>query len=329
MVHHRRGWFSLCGASAVFLAAAGNLAAQTSANYPIKPVRVVVGVGAGSGADVTARSVAHRLTEPLGQTVVVENRPGASGAIGAELVARAPADGYTLLLATAADTVQPALRANLPYDVTRDFAPVSMLSVGPLLLVVNASLPVKNVKELIALARTHPGKVSFGSTGVGTMTHLAAELFKHRAQINIVHVPFKSGAESAVATASGQIEMTFPSIPAALPLMEARKLRALAISGDKRVAIMPAVATFDELGLKGYDRSSWYGMLAPAGTPRDVIARLNTAVTRVLAMPQMKETMNRDGTEPRPTTPEQFAAFIARELAQNAELIRAMGLKAE
>jgi tripartite-type tricarboxylate transporter receptor subunit TctC len=326
MLNFRRVTDMMFATGVIFSMTAGDAAAQA---YPNKPVRVVVGVAAGSGADVTARSVAQRLPEFLGQPVVVENRPGASGAIGAEFVARSPADGYILLLATAADTVQPALRPNLSYDVVRDFAPVSLLSTGPLLLVVNASLPVRNVKELIQLARAHPGKVSFGSTGVGTMTHLAAELFKHKAQINIVHVPFKGGAESAVATASGHIEITFPSIPAALPLMEARKLRALAISGESRVSIMPAVPTFDELGFKGYDRSSWYGVLAPAGTPRDVVTRLHAAITRVLALPQMKEAMNRDGTEPRPTTPEQFAAFIARELAQNAELIRATGMKAQ
>lgn len=326
MMPHLPATGLMFSAAILLVACTGELAAQA---YPAKPIRVVVGVAAASGADVTARSVAQRLPELLGQPVVVENRPGASGAIGAELVAKSPADGYVLLLTTAADTVQPALRPNLPYDVVRDFAPVSMLSIGPLLLVVNASLPVKNVKELIQLARAHPAKLSFGSTGVGTMTHLAGALFMHKANINILHVPYKGGADSAIAASSGQIEMTFPSIPAALPLMESRKLRALAISGEKRVSIMPAVATFNELGLSGYDRSSWYGMLAPAGTPREVITRLNTAISRVLALPQMKETMNRDGTEPQPTTPEQFAAFIARELSQNAELIRATGMKAE
>lgn len=317
---------SLVSAAAILALSASEIPAQA---YPAKPLRVIVGVSSGSGADVTARSVAQRLPELLGQSVLVENRPGASGAIAGEFVARSPADGYLLLLATAADTVQPALRPNLPYDLVRDFAPVSMLSIGPLLLVVNASLPVNNVAELIALARAHPGKLSFGSTGVGTMTHLAGELFRFKAKINLQHVPYKGGAESAVATASGHIEMTFPSIPAALPLMGAKKLRALAISGEKRVSIMPSVATFNELGLTGYDRSSWYGILAPAGTPQDAVARLNAAITRVLATPQMKEAMNRDGTEPWPTTPDQFAAFIARELSQNAELIRATGIKAE
>ena len=317
--------FIASGSAAVLM----NASTVCSQAYPVRPIRLVVGVSTGSAADATARTISQKLTDVLGRAMVVENRAGAAGAIAADLVAKSPADGYVLLLVTAADTVQPALRSNLPYDLVRDFAPVSLVSIGPLLLVVNAAVPAQSVKELIALAQARPGKLSYGSTGVGTMTHLAGELFKFKAKVDITHVPYKGGAESAMATASGQIEMTFPSIPAAIPLIDAGKLRALAISGAKRVPFMPAVPTFDELGFSGYDRSSWYGVLAPAGVPRETIARLNGAIAKVLGMPEVREALSRDGTEPQPNTPEQFAAFINRELAQNAELIRLTGAKAE
>ena len=295
--------------------------------YPLKLIRLVVGPSTGSQADAAARTVSAKLSALLGQSVVVENRVGAGGAIAAEYVAKAPANGYTLLLVSAADSVLPALRSDLPYDVTRDFAPVSLLVIGPQLLTVSATLPVKSMKELIALAKSKPGQLTFGSTGVGTLSHLAGELFNFKAGIEIRHVPFKGGADSATAAASGEISMTIPSIPVALPLIDAGKLTALAISGSKRQSALPSVPTWEEQGLAGYDRIGWYGILAPAGTPKNVIAKLSAAITKVLATPEMKEALNREGVDPQAMTPEQFSAFIKSELAANGEIVKKVGIK--
>ena len=324
---YRRSFLRIVGT--VVCAALGIANSLAQQNYPTKPIRMILGFAAGSQADVTARNITPRLSQILGQQILFENRVGASGAIGAEFVARSPADGYTLLLATTADSILPALRADLPYDLVRDFAPVSLLAIGPQVLVVKAALPVQSVKELIALAQAQPGKLTYGSTGVGTLTHLAGELLKSKAKINILHVPYKGGADSAVATAAGEVDMTFPAIPSALPLMNAGKLRALAISGPKRMAIMPAVPTWEELGMSGWDRMAWYGVLAPAATPKDIIARLNGAIVKVLAAPELKEGLNKDGREPQATTPEQFAAYISRELSENRELMKATGAKGD
>jgi tripartite-type tricarboxylate transporter receptor subunit TctC len=322
-------WCRFWTFTGVVACAALGISNSVAQSYPVKPIRLVVGPSVGSQADFAARSVSQRLPQLLGQQVVVENRVGAAGAIAAEYVAKSPADGYVLLLVTAADSVLPALRTNLPYNLVRDFAPVSLLVLGPQLLTVNASLPVKSIKELIALAQSRPGELTFGSTGVGTLSHLAGELFKFKAKINLSHVPYKGGAESAIAAASGQIAMTFPSIPAAVPLMAAGKLRALAISGPKRMSVLPSTPTWEELGLGGYDRVGWYGVLAPASVPKDIIARLNGAIGKVLATPEMKEALNKEGTEPQATTPEEFASFIGRELTVNGELVKLTGAKIE
>ncbi len=299
-------------------------------NYPAKPIRIVVGYGAGGGADVTARMVGQKLSEHLGQPVVVENRLGASGSIATARVAASPADGYTLLMAVSGDTVLPALHAKLPYDLERDFAPVSLVTIGPYLLVVHPSVPARNAGDLIALARSQPGKLNYGSAGVGGGVHLAGELFKLMAKVNIVHVPYKGGsAESIIAVAVGQIDISFPNITAALPLLEARKVRSLAVTSARRASLMPSIPTLDESGLPGYDRSTWYGLLAPAGVPKDIIAQLHAVIGKVVGTPGMKEAFNKQGAEPQTNTPEQFAALIRSELAQNASLVKLAGLKVE
>ncbi len=299
-------------------------------NYPVKPIRIIVGYGAGGGADVTARMVGQKLFELLGQPVVVENRTGAAGSIATARVAASPADGYTLLMAVSGDTVLPALRAKLPYDLERDFAPVSLVTIGPYLLVVHPSVPARNASELIALARSRPGKLNYGSAGVGGGVHLAGELFNLMAKVNIVHVPYKGGsAESVIAVAVGQIDISFPNIPAALPLLEARKVRSLAVTSARRASLMPSIPTLDESGLPGYDRSVWYGLLAPAGVPKDIIAQLHAVIGRIVNTPEMKEAFNKQGAEPQTNTPEQFAALIRNELAQNAGLVKLAGLKVE
>jgi tripartite-type tricarboxylate transporter receptor subunit TctC len=303
---------------------------SSAQNYPVKPIRMVVGYGAGGGADVTARMVAQKLSEHLGQPVVVENRLGATGSIAAERVATSPADGYTLLMLVSGDTVLPALRAKLPYDLERDFAPVSLVSIGTYLLVVHPSVPARAVQELIALARAQPGKLNYGSSGVGGATHLPGELFNLMAKVNIVHVPYKGGsAESVIAAASGQVDMTFASITSALPLLGVGKLRPLAVTSTKRASLMPSIPTLDESGLPGYDYSGWYGVIAPAGVPSDIIAWLNAVIVKAVNTPEMKESFNKQGREPQTNEPEQFAALIRSELAQNAKLAKLAGLKAE
>jgi tripartite-type tricarboxylate transporter receptor subunit TctC len=313
------------------LAAAQTAPSSPSSLYPVKPVRILVGFSAGGIADVTARLVAQKLSEPLGQQVIIENRPGASGAIATERVATSPADGYTLLAPTAADAVIPALRAKLPYDLQRDLAPVSLLAVAPFVLVVHPSVPARNVKELIALARAQPGKLSYGSVGTGTTPHWSAEALKMMAKVNILHVPYKGGLDNVIATANGSVDMVFASMPSLTPLIGSgtQKLRPLAVTSAKRASFMPALPSLHESGVTGYDRSSWVGMLAPSGVPKDIVARINAALVKVVNTTEMKEAFSRQGLEAQTNTPEQFAAFIANQLEQNAKLIRAIGLKAE
>lgn len=298
-------------------------------SYPTRPIRMLVGFTVGGVADITARLVAQKLFEPLGQYVVVENRGGASGAIATEKVATSTADGYTLLMMTAADTVIPALRARLPYKLERDLAPVSLVAIAPFVLVIPQSVPARNLKELIALARSRPGKLSYGSVGAGSTPHLAGELLKSMAGVNITHVPYKGGGESVIATASGQVDIGFHSATAALPLLEAGKLRAIAVTSARRASFLPSIPTVDESGLPGFDRSSWEGVLAPAGAPGNVIARLNAAIGKVVHTAEMKDSFRKEGLEPQTNTPEQFAAFIRSELDRNARLIKSIGVKPE
>ncbi len=306
----------------------GSAQAQT---WPLKPVRVVVGFSPGGVGDVTARLVAPRLGELLGQQVIVENRPGASGAIATERVATAPADGYTLLAPTAADAVIPVLRAKLPYNHERDLAPVSLLAVAPFVLVVHLSVPARNVKELIALARAQPGQLSYGSVGVGTTPHLSAEALKVMTGIDILHVPYKGGLENVIANVSGLVDMVFASMPSLMPVIGSGtpRLRALAVTSAKRASFRPDLPTLDESGVKGYDRSSWVGMLAPAQTPRDVVVRLNGALVKVVNSSEIKAAFSKQGLEAQTHSPEQYGAFIAAQLEQNTKLIRAIGLKPE
>lgn len=293
--------------------------------FPTKPLRLVVGYPPGGGTDTTARVVGQKLAESLEQNVVVENRPGATGIIANQYVAKAPADGYTLLMLTANDTALPALHAKLPFDLVRDFAPVSLLTIGPMVLVSNTSLPARNVNELIALAQSR--KLSFGSSGIGGTPHLAGELFSTMAKVKLLHVPYKGGSELVVAVTSGQIDMCFTSVTSALNLTGAGKLRALAVSSAKRVSAMSSVPTLDESGLAGYDYSSWYGIAAPAGVPRNIVALLNTHIVKVVSSPEIKDALNKQGFEPQTNTPAQFAALIEREIAQNTELAKQAGVQ--
>lgn len=313
-----------------YVAVANLIGAEVCAqNYPSKPVRILVGFASGGSTEVTARLVGQKLSEQLGQSMVVESRPGAEGAIATEAVVKSAADGYTLLMLAGSTVVQSALRTKVAYDVVRDLAPVSLVVNGPLVLVVRSSLPVDSVEKLIAYARSQPRKLSYGSDGVAGISHLGGELFKMLAKVDFVHVPYKGGAGSAIATAGGEIDMTLTSITAAQPFLETSKLRVLAVSTLKRVSSLPAVPTLDESGLKGYDYSSWQGIVGPAGLPRNIIARLNAAIIKGVNTPEMKETLSKQGREVDTDTPEEFAKFISDQLANNVRLANFIGLKAE
>ncbi|MBI4190007.1 MAG: tripartite tricarboxylate transporter substrate binding protein [Betaproteobacteria bacterium] len=297
--------------------------------YPDKPIRMLVGLSPGGSTDVSARLVAQKLTEYLGQAVIVENRTGAGGSIAIERAVSSPPDGYTLLMAPASTAILPSLRSKLPYDIERDLAPISLVVTGPYVLVIHPSVPARNIAELIGLARSQPGKLSYGSDGVGSALYLAGELFKLMAKLDIVHVPYKGGAESAIANAAGQVDISFPSLTSSRPLIGTGKLKPLAVTTIKRTALAPSLPTLDESGLPGYNRSGWVGLLAPAAVPKNIITRLNMAVVKVVNTPEMKEALNKQGQDPQTNSPEQFAAFIRGEIEQNANLIKLTGVKAD
>jgi len=303
----------------------------TTGTWPAKPVRVVVGFSPGGIADVTVRLIAPKLSEALGQQVIIENRPGASGAIATERVATSPADGYTLLAPTAADAVIPVLRAKLPYSLERDLAPVSLVAVAPFVLVVHPSVPARNLKELIALSRAQPGKLSYGSVGIGTTPHLSAEALKMMARVDILHVPYKGGLDNVIANVSGLVDMVFASMPSLMPVIGSGnpRLRALAVTSAKRASFAPALPTLNESGVPGYDRSSWVGILVPMGVPRDIVAKVNGALVKIVNTAETKESFGKQGLEAQTTTPEQFTAFIGGQIEQNAKLIKAIGLRPE
>ncbi len=305
---------------------AGDAAAQV---YPVKPIRILFGYTAGGAGDVSARLLAQKLTENLGQNVFVENRPGAGGAIADDAAAKAPPDGYTLLYAAGSSAILPALRSKLPYDIERDLAPVSLVVITSFALTVHPSVPVRDVKALITLARAQPGKLTFGSPGVGSSAHFAAELFNMMADVKMLHVPYKGPPEATTAVVAGQIDVAFPSVTGALPLIAAGKLKALGVSSAKRASLLPAVPTLAEAGVTGYSRFGWNGILVPSAVAKDVIGRLNSAIVRVVNAPDTKEAFIRQGLETQTGTPEQFAAFIRNEIAQNAKLVKFAGIKIE
>src|SRR5687767_8950274 len=290
---------------------------------------MILGTAAGGGGDVAARMVAQKMAENLGQPIVVENRPGASGAIADEAVARSQPDGYTLLYAAGQIATLPALRAKLPYDLERDLAPISLTVLTVFALAVHPSVPVRDVQGLIALARARPGRLTFSSPGIGTSAHLAGEAFVMMAGVKMLHVPYKGAPEAIVGVVAGEVDVGVPSVTGALPMVNQGKLRVLAVSTARRSALMPSVPTLDESGLKGYQRAGWNGFLAPAGVPREIITRLNTLIVKIANAPEMRQAMVRQGLEVQTTTPEEFAAFIRRERAQNAKLVKFAGIKIE
>jgi len=297
--------------------------------YPAKPVRLVVPFVAGGPTDIEARQIGQKLGEALGQQVVIDNRGGANGNIGMEIAAKSPPDGYTLVIASVGTlTVNPHLY-KLPFDVLRDFAPITQTTQSPALLVVHPSLPVKTVKELLALARAQPGKLTFGSSGNGGLGHVCGEMFKQMAKIDIVHVPYKSAAPALTDIAGGHISLLFNNTIATVPFVKSGKLRALGVTSAKRTAALPEVPTLAEAGVPGYENYSWFGILVPVGTPREIVARLGDEVTKLLRAPDMREKMEAVGSEVVASTPEQFAAYLRSETDKYGRLVKAVGMRAD
>jgi tripartite-type tricarboxylate transporter receptor subunit TctC len=318
-------YFPAAAALSAAFAASGAVA-QT---YPQRPVRMVVPYTPGGGIDTVARTLAQKLTEQMGATFVVENRPGAAGVLGAELVARAAPDGYTLLASSTEFAINPGLRAKLPYDPMRDFAHISQLASVQFILAGHPSVPVKNVKELIALAKKQPGKLTFGSSGTGGGPHLAGELFQSMAKIRWTHVPFKGAAPAAVAVMSGEIDFAFGATIGLLGNVRAGKLRAIAVTGTKRFAELPQVPTVAESGVPGYSAIGWYGFYATGGTPPEIVRRLYNESVRGLGAPGVRERLAKSGNEYVMSPPEEFTAFLRAEIAKWTEVVKEAGVRVD
>jgi tripartite-type tricarboxylate transporter receptor subunit TctC len=304
--------------------------AAIAQNYPTKAIRMMVPFPAGGGSDTMGRIVGSKLAERLGQQIVVENRPGAAGSIGADIAARAPADGYTLLLGSTSELVQyPNVNPKIPYDPVRDFTPITLVGTIPMVLVVHPSLPVKSVKELVALAKTRPGEINFGSAGQGATTHLAVELFTLLTKVKLTHVPYKGSPQAVADLVAGNVQLGIPTMPAALPFIKSGRVKVLAVSTAKRASNLPDVPTLDEAGVKGYEATLWTGVLAPAGTPGQIINRLNAEIAKVLALSDVQETLARQGAEAQGSTPAQFSAFMKTEYAKWAKVVKAGGIRIE
>jgi tripartite-type tricarboxylate transporter receptor subunit TctC len=301
----------------------------TAQSYPAKTVRIVVPVAAGGATDIVARTIAQRLTSMWGQQVVVDNRPGGGSNIGFEVAAKAPPDGYTLLLAQPAFTVNVSLYKKLVYDPLRDFSPITLAAEGANVLVVHPSVPAQTLKELIALARSKPGRLSYASSGNGTTPHLSGELFKAMAGVSIVHIPYKGAAVSISDLMGGHVDMAFVSLSSVVPQLKAQRLRALAITSAKRSTLIPGLATFAEAGLRGYEVTGWYGFLVPAGTPREIVDRLHADITKSLSQADIVQALNASGLEPSPSTPDAFSAFLRAEIAKWAKVVKAAGARAD
>lgn len=317
-----RGWMS-----AILLAALALPLTGAAQNYPSGPMRVVVPYPPGGGTDILGRLLAQKLNEAWGQPVVVDNRPGANGTLGAAFVAKAAGDGQTMLIVPAGYAANPGLYKHLPYDQTRELAPVSRLASGPLVLVVHPSLPAKSVKELIALARARPGEINFGSAGSGSLPHLSAELFNSMSNIRMVHIPYKGAGAAVIDLLAGRVPVYFMNILQSLPLITAGKLRALGVTTPERSTIAPEIPTIAEGGLAGFDMTNWYGLLVPAPTPHAAVSKLNAEVTRILELPELKAQLAKGGMTVVASTPGQFGEFLNREMTKYSRIIESAGIK--
>lgn len=295
-------------------------------DYPNRPVHVIIGLTAGSGVDVMARIVGQKLAESMGQPFIIENRPGAGSNIGTRYAVSAEPDGYTIFVATVANAINATLYKNLTFDVLRDFSPVILAARAPNLLVVNPSVPAKSVQELIAVAKARPGKLTVGSSGIGTSPQMTAVLFRHRAGINVVDVPFKGGPEATSALLGGQIDYLFAITSTALPHVKAKRLRALGVTSRERTALLPDVPTVSEAGLPGFEAVTWFGFAVPKGTPPAIIDRLNKEIGKILAMPDVKAKLAVQGIDVAGGSPEQFGSYMRDEFAKWGSLVKESGL---
>ena len=317
-----------CGFLAVFLWFVAAAAVRAAA-YPTKPVRIVVPFAPGGGTDIVARLLAKHLTDLYKQQVVVDNRPGAAGSIGSDLVAKSTADGHTLLLTVNALAANHTLYPKLPFDTLKDFAPVVLLGATPNVLVVHPSLPVRTAREFVALAKAQPDEIAYASTGTGGAAFLATELFKLLTGVKMLHVPYKGAGPALIGIVSGETQAIVVALPATLPYLQGNKLRALGITSERRAAMAPQIPTLIEAGIKGMIFETWYGLFAPAGVPREIVSRLNASVMQALALPEFKEQLARRSIEPSGGTPEAFEKFFRAEVDKLGKVIRASGAKPE
>ena len=319
-------------ARVLLIASSGLMAAgpATAADvYPSKTIRLVVPFAPGGGSDIVARLLSPKMTEALGQTVVVDNRAGASANLGAAVVAKAAPDGYTLLLANANYTINPSLFKSLPFDPVREFAPVALLANVTNVLAIHPSIPAKSVKELISFAKAHPGQLNFASPGNGTSSHLAGELFRQVAKIEVVHIPYKGATPAITDLIAGQVSFTMASVLSVLPYAKQGRLRMLAVTTAKRSGALPDIPTISEAGLPGFEVSNWYGILATGGTPRPAVDRLNSELARIARVPDLAEKLAAQGADPATGTPEEFERFIQAELKKGSAVVRSAGINPE
>jgi tripartite-type tricarboxylate transporter receptor subunit TctC len=314
--------------AAVLAAPAGAALAQAQ-SFPAKPIRVIVPFPPGGSTDFLARIVGQKLTAAWGQQVIIDNKPGAGGTLGAAEAARAAPDGYTLLMGAVHHEIATSVYAKLPYDFQKDFAPITVVAIVPNILVVNPALPVTSVKELIAYAKANPGKLTYGSAGMGTAHHLIGEQFNMLAGVDILHVPYKGSSPAVADLVAGQVSLMYDTVASCLPHVKAGKLRAIGVATAKRSASLPDVPTIAEAALPGFEVTTWFGFLAPAKTPPEIIAKLNAEVVKILNMPDVRERLIASGSEPVGNTPEQMAAQIARETAQFATIVKKAKLVVE
>ena len=320
---------ALCALLATFTALAAVGAAAADA-WPSRPIRIVAPSTPGDAPDVIARVLAERLSAALGTQVFVENHPGAGGVVGSDIVAKAPADGYTLIIGNAGSHgINAAVYAKLPFDIQRDFVAVSQVAVSPNILILNPEVPVTNMQQFIAYAKARPGQLSYASGGNGSSAHMSMELFKSMAGVDLVHIPYKGSSPALNDVVSGQVAAMFVNLPPALPLVKAGKLRPLAVTTRTRSPLLPEVPTVQESGLPGYETVAWFGILAPAATPKEIVTRLSAEIAKIVRTPEMRERLLSLGAEPVGSTPEEFSAVIARDIAKWTPLAKTVGIKVD
>ena len=315
--------------SLVFEASAQGVAHASRADYPVKPVRMIVPLAPGGGSDIVGRIVAIALTDYWSQSVIVDNRPGAGSTIGTGIAAKSPADGYTWLVSSSSIAISPALYKELPFDIRRDYSAVTLIASQPSILAVHAAVPANNLKELIAYAKTQPGKLTYGSAGAGSATHLGGELFKYQGGVDFLHVPYKSAGQATAALLAGEVQMLVTNMASVLPHVKGGRIKALGVSSPRRSTLAADLPTIAEAGVPGFEYATWYGMLVPAGTPKAIVGRVQADTARVLKAPQVQERLTAQGLEILVTSPAEFETYLKAEIVKWDGVVKAAGIKAE